>query len=204
LTAARSYIAGIGASGALVGAAVLAVVFLGTLLAFEGFPIAGGPDSADSIQIDAGENAIGAATAAALGGAPGAVAGAPGAALGGVAAGAGGAGAAGAGDGAAGTGPGGAGPGGEGTTTPPGTTAPPTDPTAPLPPGTPPTAPTDPGNPINNTLSGVDSAVEGATGTNPDLGGTTAPVTGAVDDVLEDTTGNDLGGHVDNVTDALP
>jgi hypothetical protein len=196
LTAARSYIAGIGASGALVGATVLAVVLLGALLAFEGFPIAGDDGSADSIRVGAGENSIGVATAAAVGAAPGAVAAAPGAAAGGAAAGGGG----GAADaGAPGTAP----PGATGTdgSVPPG--APPTGPTAP-PTGAPPAPPGVPANPITDTLSGVDSAVEAETGIDPNLGGATEPVTGAVDQVLENTTGNDLGGHVDNVTDGLP
>jgi hypothetical protein len=194
LTAARSYIAGIGASGALVGATVLAVVLLGALLAFEGFPIAGDDGSADSIRVGAGENSIGVATAAAVGAAPGAVAAAPAAAAGGAAAGGG------ADAGAPGTAP----PGTTGTdgSVPPGTPSP-TDPTAP-PTGAPPAPPGVPANPITDTLSGVDSAVEAETGINPNLGGATEPVTGAVDQVLEDTTGNDLGGHVDNVTDGLP
>jgi hypothetical protein len=203
LTAARSYIAGIGASGALVGAAVLAIVLLGTLLAFEGFPIAGGGANAESVQIDAGEDGVATATAAALGAAPTAVAAAPGAAAGAAPAAAGGGAGAGAGAGGYGAGVPGA-PGDTGTTAPGAPGAPAPGPTAPAPPGAPaPTAPSS-GNPVSDAASGVDSVVEGATGVNPNLGDTTAPLTDGVDQVLEDTTDNDLGGHVDNVTGALP
>jgi hypothetical protein len=52
-------------------------------------------------------------------------------------------------------------------------------------------------------VDGVDQTVAGATGVDPNLGGATEPVTGAVDEVLQGVTGNDLGGHLDNVNQGV-
>lgn len=187
MTGIRSYLAGTGASGSLLLAALVAFVSVTAFVAFEGVPIGSGDDGADTVSIDGPDSA--AATAVAAAGPPAAVAATP-AAPGLAAAGAPGAPGA-LGPGAAVGAPGAPAAGVPGA--PGGGSATATD----VPPVGP--APTPATNPVDDAVAGVDQTVQGATGVNPNLGGATKPVTGAVDDVLQGATGNDLGGHLDNI-----
>jgi hypothetical protein len=171
----RSYLAGTGASGALVAAAVVAFLTVGALFAFEGMPGDEAPSQEDSVFV--GSGAPGAA-AAAVAGASGAVAATPAplppAALDAL---------------LAATGPDGALPPGA----PAGPGAPTTDGGVVVVPGTgTPTAPapttTSPGT-VGSIVEGVDQA----TGNNG-LGEATQPLTDPVDEALDDTG---LGDTVD-------
>lgn len=67
-----AYVAGVGATAALIAGAVVAFLWLATFVAFNGLPIGGSSGDAGAAYLDSG--AASAATAAALGRAPGAVA----------------------------------------------------------------------------------------------------------------------------------
>lgn len=185
VTAFRTFIAGTGASGALLGSALVSFLLVAGFLAVDELPIDSG-SPAEIVSIGGEELGVGTPGGLAVAGAPGAVVAAPVlAAASGAAAAAGG-----------------------GTT---GTDiidpVPPNDPNPPTPPNTngplPPSG--DPGisNPINQALAGVDKAVQDNTGINPGLSQAAEPVTGAVDDALEGATGQDLAGHVDGVSGTL-
>lgn len=170
-----AYLAGTGATGALIAGAVVVFLSLAAFLAFKGFPFGGSGGDEGNVYVGANAGAPEAA-AAALAAAPGAVAAAP---LPGTAAGAG-AGAGGAGADGAGGGP--DRPGGTSGTSETGT-QPTTD--NPVTPTTP-----DPGA-ITGTVQNLDQAA----GT--DLSGTTSGLTEPLDDALNDTL-NGLGGAVGN------
>jgi hypothetical protein len=190
MTGIRSYLAGTGASGSLLAAMLVAFVAVTAFVAFDGVPIGSDGDDAGTISLE-GPSAAAAAAAAGVG-APATVAAAP---AGPGAGGPGAPGIAGAGGPGAGAGGGAAGapaPGTPGGGTPiggPGTQAP----------VTPPAGGGAPTNPVDNAVAGVDTSVQNATGVNPNLGGATKPITSAVDQALQDATGNDLGGHLGNV-----
>ena len=189
----RSYLAGTGASGALVAASVVAFLTVGALFAVDGMPGDSPTSQGDSVFV--GPAAPGAA-AADVGAAPGAVAATPSslppsavAAL------------------LAAAGPDGGLPAGapqgpgapttdDGTTLIPGTTAP----------GTPAPAPTSAGTPSSGTLGDIVDNVGNSTG-NSGLGQATGPVTGPVDQALDqtgvgDTVDQTLGG-VNDATGGL-
>jgi hypothetical protein len=180
----RSYIAGTGASGALVAATVVALLTVGALFAFEGMPGDSAPAEGDSVFV--GSAGAPGAAATAVAGAPGAVADTPAplppaavdALL--VAAGP---------DGGL---PAGA-PAGPGSPTTDGGTLP-----APGAPGTAPTpttSPTSSPGTVGNLVNGVGQA----TG-NPGLGQATQPVTGPVGQT-RDQTG--VGGTVDQTVEGV-
>ena len=75
MTGIRSYLAGTGASGSLLLAALVAFVSVTAFVAFEGVPIGSGADDAETVSIDGPGSA--AATAVAAAGPPAAVAAAP-------------------------------------------------------------------------------------------------------------------------------
>ncbi len=188
MTGVRSYLAGTGASGSLLLAALVAFVSVTAFVAFEGVPFGSGEDGAETASI--GDSGSAAAIATAAAGPPAAVAATP------------------AGPGAAGPGgPGAAGPEGPSPAVPP-QAAPPASQFRALPArrrrsgdrrrASRRPAPTPATNPVDDTVAGVDQTVQGATGVNPNLGGATKPITSAVDEVLQEVTGNDLGGHLGN------
>jgi hypothetical protein len=201
ISSVRGYIAGTGASGSLLVAALVAFLAVSAFVAFDGLPFGDDGGGVEAVALDGGERSPGsaAATAAATAAtaAPAAVAAAPAA---GTPA-AGGTLLADAGAGAPGPGPGdGAGPGDN-----PGPGTPPADPGTP-PPNTPSVAlcadgTAAPCNPVDEIVSGVDRALADATGLDPNLGGTTRPVTGAVDETVRGLTGNDVGGHLSELLD---
>ena len=167
----REYIAGTGATGALIAGAVIAFLSVGALVAFNGLPL-GGDDASGSLSLtdqpggDAPE-----AAAIALGATPGAVADRP---AGGTV--------------VAAILPGGVrvGPGlGPGADTGTGTGG-----------GDNPTIPTIPGT-GGGGVSGLVDDVDQTTGGLgvPPLGGTTGPITDEIDRTLNDTL-NDVGGAV--------
>lgn len=194
MTGIRSYLAGTGAGGSLLAAALVAFVSVTAFVAFDGVPIGSGEDGAETVSIDG--PAAAAATAAAAAGPPATVAATPaGPAAAAAAPGAPGPGPGATADGAPGGGPGAA----PGAGAPGGGSATAGD--VPAPGGAAPPAPA--ANPVDDVVAGVDQTVQGATGVNPNLGGATKPITGAVDDVLQGVTGNDLGGHVNDVNDGV-
>jgi hypothetical protein len=166
----RAYLAGTGATGALIAAAVVAFLTLAALVAFNGLP--GGEESdEESLFVGPGGGAAQAA-ATALAAAPGAVAAVPapvgpGAAGGPLVAG-----------GGPGGGPGGGGPGGG-----------PGSPTAPTPPGvggtTTGAAPAGGTGPVGGLVDQIDETTGGA-GLDLGLGETTDPITGPIDQTLEE------------------
>ena len=179
----RTYIAGSGATAALIAAALVGFLTLAAYVSVNGMP--GGLSGSDEDSVFLGDG--GARTvAAALSSAPGAVAGAPAPFAAGLAPGGG---PAGAGAGGPGGGPGGAvlgtqisgAPGGTpGTTLPAG--------------GTP--SPTQQGM-VGDTVNGANNTLLGTTNQNTGLGGTTAPITGPVDNTVNGVTWA-LGGLTGN------
>jgi hypothetical protein len=182
----RTYIAGIGSSGAILCAIAAAFVVLGAIVSTEGLPIGSAQSSDAAVQVDsnAPEAAAAAATLASLAPADDP---APTAAAG-----------PGGGAGAAAGAPGSAPAGGETLdpgTLPDGTVDPgdPTDPVDPSPPVSPP--PTPGGGGVSGIVDNVDQSIENATGINPGLGDLTGPATGAVDQTLDNLQGGKpLGG----------
>lgn len=180
MTAVRSYIAGTGAAGALVGAAAVAFALLTALVAFNGFPIDTAGSGAQTVNLTSSTakatRAVATPAALALGGAPGAVAATPVAPPATAAT-------------TAALDPGTSG-GPVGTQIPPDgtpiTTVDPSDPTLPG-------EPSNGGNPVQNVAGGVDQVVQQRTGLDPNLSGVTAPITNVVDNTLQALTGKDLG-----------
>ena len=172
----RAYLAGAGATGALIAGAATVLLSVATFLGFNGLPFGGSGGQSGNAYLQSGAGAP-AATAAALSAAPGAVAARP---VGGAAAAGGGAG------GGVSSGPGASGAGG-GVTQSTG----PTLPSKSTPPGgctTGCSEPAQPG-PVTKGVQGVD----GTLGTN--LSGSTGGPTGQVDDTTRQTL-NDVGGAV--------
>lgn len=170
----RTYIAGIGSSGAILGAIAAAFVVLGAIVSTDGLPIGSAQSGNAAVQVDsnAPEAAAAAATLASLGPAD-TPAPTPAAASGG----------------GGGTGPGAGtasspagGPPLDPGSLPDGTVGP-TGPTTPVDPA-PPTPPPTSGGGVSGIVDQVDQRVEGLTGVNPGLGDLTAPATGAVDHTL--------------------
>jgi hypothetical protein len=191
-TSVRSFLAGTGASGSLLLAGLVALVSVTAFVGFDAVPFGSGDAGSGTVSLERSQGAGAAAAsaaAAAVAGAPAAVAAAPAAPP--AAPGAPAPAVAAAGGTGGGTAPGGAPPitgapgGGGGTQTD-------------IPPAPTPTA-AAPTNPVDDLVTGVDDTVETATGINPNLGGTTKPVTGLVDQTIQNLTGNNLGGHLDNL-----
>jgi hypothetical protein len=186
----RAYLAGTGATGALIAGAVIVFLSLATYVAFNGIPFGGNGGNSGNTFVGVQTGGTPAAAAAALGAAPGAVAAAP---VPGAPIGAGGPGAFG-GGGAGGTGAAG-GPGGGGLIPGggpgPGTTPPGGGP-GPGPGGGPAPAPVPSGSPgvVGNTINQIDDTA----GTNLS-GGPVGDVGGTVDDKVTGTV-NDVGGKV--------
>jgi hypothetical protein len=183
----RAYLAGTGATGALVAGAVIVFLSLATFVAFKGIPFGGSGDNSGNSYLGVEAGGTPAAAAAALGAAPGAVAAVPvpGAPIGAGLTGAGGAGGAG---GFNAGGSIGSGDGGSGGTLPGDGTIPPGE----DPGGVPCCDPTPAPSPgiVGNTVDQVDNTA----GT--DLsGGPVGDVAGTVDDTVTGT-GNDVGGAV--------
>jgi hypothetical protein len=193
---AKAYLAGTGATSALVAAAVVSFFALAGLFSVNGFPGGLSSSEGDTVLVaprsDAPEAAADAAAAA-----PGAVAAIPAdRVVGG--AGVGGAGVAGAGESGGALG-GATAPGGG--TTPDAGTAPdatvPTvsSPSAPAP--APATGTSTQQGPVSDTVSGVEGTTEGATGVDVPLSETTQPLTDQLDQTIQDTNdtvGGLLGG----------
>jgi hypothetical protein len=193
---AKAYLAGTGATSALVAAAVVSFFALAGLFSVNGFPGGLSSSEGDTVMVAPGTDAPEAAAAAAAA-APGAVAATPADRVV-VGAGVGGAGVAGAGEsgGALGsaTTPGGG-------TTPDAGTAPdatvPTvsSPSAPAP--APASGTSTQQGPVSDTVSGVEGTTEGATGVDVPLSETTQPLTDQLDQTIQDTNdtvGGLLGG----------
>ena len=175
----RAYIAGGAATTSLIAGAVLVFASLATYVAFNGFPVGGGGDSASRVTVAAQGSTAPEAAAAALGRAPGAVAATAAT--------------------ASATAPASAGAdaqgGGGGATTAPGTTVPST-------PGAPGDDPAAPGTPTTP----VDTATTPTAGASGGGGQNTGPVGGAVDDVSGATNvplGEAAGGAVQQVDEIL-
>lgn len=191
-TSVRSYLAGTGASGSLLAAAAVAFVAVTAFVAFDGLPFGDTGSDGDAFPLqEAGvvELTAPAAAASAVAAAPGAVAAGPVVGVGADA------------DGGVLASDGSNGPGSgpdDGTSPGPPDVGPGPDDTV-----SPATRCADgtlsPCNPVNEIAASLDQTTEGAVGTNPNLGGTTKPATDALDSVLEQSTGNDLGGHVDGL-----
>lgn len=183
----RAYLAGTGATGALIAGALIVFLSLATYVAFNGIPFGGNGGNTDTAFLSAQTSGTPAAAATALGAAPGAVAAAPvpGAPIGAGGAGAGGGG--GAGGGAGGPGPSGGFPPGGGPG--PGTTPPGGDPGPGPAPGPACTTCDSPGI-VGNTVNQIDNTA----GTNLS-GGPVGDAAGTVDDKVTGTV-NDVGGKV--------
>lgn len=185
VTSARSFIAGTGASTALLGSAIVSFLLVAGILALDELPTGSGSGT-ESFTIGEDQLGIGTPGALAVAGAPAAIAGSPVVA-------------------AATEAPTAVGSVGATTTSPPDDGGPrdgqgPDGPNGPNGPTEPPIAGPGPANPIQQAVAGVDEAVHGATGTNPGLSTLTEPVTGSVDDALKGATGKDLAGHVEGLT----
>jgi len=177
LSHARAYLAGTGATGALIAGAAIVLLSLAAIVAFKGMPFGGSGGNAGTAYVGAKATGPAATAAAALAAAPGAVAAVPvpGA-------------------------PAGAGlPGGDPGNVP-GTS--PTPPNGPTPPGTPPTDPPGPTTPtgspgvLTNTAGQVDQTLcsQGAcTGISDQTDSITSTADGAVTNGL-----NRVGGAVGN------
>jgi hypothetical protein len=172
----RAFIAGAGATTALIAGAIVVFASLATYVAFEGLPIGSGNENASQLTIGASDVTVSPRAARLLGGAAGAVA-ATAAASTATA------------PGAAGTAQGGgSGPGGDPGATP--VDLPPS--TAPTPTGPVSTAPTPtPETGSNGPVGGAVDNLDNATGLG--LGPATDPVTGVADDTI-----NGLGGGLEN------
>lgn len=189
----RTYLAGLGSSGAIIGAVVAGFLALGTIVGFNGLPSTSSDSNSDAVLVeDSNAPEFAAVAAARPSGAPAANparggANAAGGGDGGAAAGSGPS----SGDGTSGQGPtdGGAdGPDGGN----PGTT-PPTEPTTPTPAPTPTS-----GGDAGHLVDEVDSAVNDVTGTDLNLGGATQGATDVVDNAVGGLTGG-RGLGLDNV-----
>jgi hypothetical protein len=191
VTAVRTYIAGTGAAGALLGAAAVSFGLLTAVVAFNGFPIGGG-GGPETVTLARGQahaaRALATPAALGVGGAPAAVAPAPVAPAPTPAAPA--------------TALAAAAPGTVPTpvSVPAGQPVPngPGAPTqTPVPPGATPvtsgSSRTDVGNPVDNLAGGLDQTVRNTTGLNTNLEQVAAPVTNLVDSTLQGLTGKDLG-----------
>jgi hypothetical protein len=193
---AKAYLAGTGATSALVAAAVVSFFALAGLFSVNGFPGGLSSSEGDTVLVaprsDAPEAAADAAAAA-----PGAVAAIPAdRVVGG--AGVGGAGVAGAG-GSGGALGGATAPGGGATpdagTAPDATVPTVSSPSAPAP--APATGTSTQQGPVSDTVSGVEGTTEGATGVDVPLSETTQPLTDQLDQTIQDTNdtvGGLLGG----------
>jgi hypothetical protein len=196
---AKAYLAGTGATSALVAAAVVSFFALAGLFSVNGFPGGLSSSEGDTVMVAPGTDAPEAAAAAAAA-APGAVAATPAdRVVGG--AGVGGAGVAGAGESGAtlggATAPGGGATPGSGTA--PGATLPTgSSPSAPAPAPTPASGTSTQQGPLSDTVSGVEGTTEGATGVDVPLSETTQPLTNQLDQTIQDTNdtvGGLLGGN---------
>jgi hypothetical protein len=193
---AKAYLAGTGATSALVAAAVVSFFALAGLFSVNGFPGGLSSSEGDTVLVaprsDAPEAAADAAAAA-----PGAVAAIPAdRVVGG--AGVGGAGVAGAGESGGALG-GATAPGGGATpdagTAPDATVPTVSSPSAPAP--TPASGTSTQQGPLSDTVSGVEGTTEGATGVDVPLSETTQPLTDQLDQTIQDTNdtvGGLLGG----------
>jgi hypothetical protein len=193
---AKAYLAGTGATSALVAAAVVSFFALAGLFSVNGFPGGLSSSEGDTVLVaprsDAPEAAADAAAAA-----PGAVAAIPAdRVVGG--AGVGGAGVAGAGESGGALG-GATTPGGGATpdagTAPDATVPTVSSPSAPAP--APATGTSTQQGPVSDTVSGVEGTTEGATGVDVPLSETTQPLTDQLDQTIQDTNdtvGGLLGG----------
>jgi hypothetical protein len=204
MNVAKAYLAGTGATSALVGAALLAFLTLGALFALNGLPEGLGTSEADSMQIVPATHAP-EATAAAVGSAPRAVTARPdGIGAAGDGPGAAAAAAAGLTDagvpaaGAPGTGVAGGGEVSSGVDAAVPAAPAPGTPSAPVPaapaPGTPSAPDTSPvtspvTGPVQDGVEGVDQTVEQGTGVDLPLSETTDDLTGKVDDTVGGLTG---------------
>ena len=181
MRAAKAYLAGTGASSALLAAVCVSFLILAGVLSVNGFPDGSFGSDGDTVFVGPATSGAPEAAAAAAASAAGSVAAAP-------VGDAGGAGPGGAGGGADGGAPVGGGGGGAGT---PGAVPPapaPGAPGAPAPTPTPP-SPSAPSGPLSNTVSGLEGTAEGATGTDLPLSETTKPVTDQLDKTITDVTG---------------
>jgi hypothetical protein len=193
---AKAYLAGTGATSALVAAAVVSFFALAGLFSVNGFPGGLSSSEGDTVLVaprsDAPEAAADAAAAA-----PGAVAAIPAdRVVGG--AGVGGAGVAGAGESGGALG-GATAPGGGATpdagTAPDATVPTVSSPSAPAP--APATGTSTQQGPVADTVSGVEGTTEGASGVDVTLSETTQPLTDQLDQTIQDTNdtvGGLLGG----------
>ena len=189
---AKAYLAGTGATSALVAAAVVSFFALAGLFTVNGFPGGLSSTEGDTVLVAPGSDAPEAAAAAAAA-APGAVAATP---ADRVVGGAGVSAAGGAGAGESGGTLGGATAPGGGATPGSGTA-----PDATVPTGSSPSAPAPapaPGTstqqgPLSDTVSGVEGTTEGATGLDVPLTETTQPLTDQLDQTVQDT-GDTVGG----------
>lgn len=175
----RGLLAGTGASGSLLAAAVVAFLAVTAFVALDGLPFGAGIGDDEAIALEGAGSAT--LTAGPGGAGPSGVvdlgpAASP--------------------DGAGAAGP--AAAGGPDGTPDPGEPPPPPDGTAPPVPAAPPAAATGAPNPVGQAVAGVDATIEETTGVNPDLGGATRPLTGAVDQAVQGLTGDGVGGHLDN------
>lgn len=171
----RTYIAGMGSGGAILGAIALAFVVLGAALATDGLPIGSAESSDDAVQVDSNAPEAAAAAAALASLAPAADAAVPATAAGGT-------------PGTAGAGtPAGTVPGGPGESLDPGALpggpddAPPTEP--------PPVPPAEPTGDVAGLVDEVDETVQGATGIDLGLGAVTEPATGILDKAVKGLNG---------------
>jgi hypothetical protein len=193
---AKAYLAGTGATSALVAAAVVSFFALAGLFSVNGFPGGLSSSEGDTVLVAPRSDAPEAAAAAAAA-APGAVAAIPAdRVVGG--AGVGGAGVAGAGESGGALG-GATAPGGGATpdagTAPDATVPTVSSPSAPAP--APATGTSTQQGPVSDTVSGVEGTTEGATGVDVPLSETTQPLTDQLDQTIQDTNdtvGGLLGG----------
>jgi hypothetical protein len=193
---AKAYLAGTGATSALVAAAVVSFFALAGLFSVNGFPGGLSSSEGDTVLVAPRSDAPEAAAAAAAA-APGAVAAIPAdRVVGG--AGVGGAGVAGAGESGGALG-GATTPGGGATpdagTAPDATVPTASSPSAPAP--TPASGTSTQQGPLSDTVSGVEGTTEGATGVDVPLSETTQPLTDQLDQTIQDTNdtvGGLLGG----------
>jgi hypothetical protein len=194
MTHLRAYLAGTGATGALIGGAIVVFLSLAAFVTFKGMPFGASGDNQGSTYLgsNAGSSAVGAprAAAAALRAGPGAVAAA-------------------AASGASGGGAGGASDAPPAGFAPPGGSIDPTDPSSPI---TSPTSPTPPtvSSDTDRAVTGTVQALGQATGT--DLPGQTSGATRQLDDEVNGALdgvggavgnprlGDDVGGAVNGLT----
>ena len=190
----RTYLAGLGSSGALIAAAIAGFIAVGAIVGFDALPGSSAADDSSTVMVQSNAPEIAAASAVGPGAAPAADP-APGAGAAVAAATAPAAGAPGTGGAPSGTDdiPVPDVPGGDGTTDPPG-----------LP--DPPVPPPDGGtNDVGGLVDEVDETVEDVTGINPDLGGATGGITDAVDGAVGNLTdGRGLGLDQIEIPDLQP